>query len=79
MTQTVPVFDGHNDVLLRLRRSGRPHPYQDFLQGGEAGHIDLPKARQGDWPVDFVPCSFPRQASNLMTTGISRPRPSRKR
>ncbi|WP_429932266.1 dipeptidase [Agrobacterium vitis] len=47
MTQTVPVFDGHNDVLLRLRRSGRPQPYEDFLQGGEAGHIDLPKARQG--------------------------------
>ncbi|MBB4008928.1 dipeptidase [Allorhizobium taibaishanense] len=47
MMTATPVFDGHNDVLLRLRRSGRPDPVTDFLEGGQPGHIDLPKAREG--------------------------------
>lgn len=42
----IPVFDGHNDVLLRLRRGGS-NSVQSFLQGEAAGHIDLPKARRG--------------------------------
>ncbi|MBN8994601.1 MAG: dipeptidase [Rhizobiales bacterium] len=43
------VFDGHNDVLLRLwehSRQGRD-PVAEFLEGTEAGHIDLPRARAG--------------------------------
>ncbi|MEM8552992.1 MAG: dipeptidase [Pseudomonadota bacterium] len=43
MTQR--VFDGHNDVLLRLWRQDRTG--QSFLDGGEEGHIDLPRARTG--------------------------------
>ncbi|MFJ6323012.1 MULTISPECIES: dipeptidase [unclassified Rhizobium] len=48
MTQSslVPVFDGHNDVLLRLRRSSS-NSVNAFLQGEDAGHIDLPRARRG--------------------------------
>ncbi|MBP1853021.1 dipeptidase [Rhizobium halophytocola] len=42
-----PVFDGHNDVLLRLRRSGQPDPAKAFLEGEKTGHIDLPRAREG--------------------------------
>ncbi|NLR97832.1 membrane dipeptidase [Rhizobium sp. P38BS-XIX] len=42
----IPVFDGHNDVLLRLRRGGS-NSVRSFLQGEAAGHIDLPKARRG--------------------------------
>src|SRR3954454_10651087 len=42
----IPVFDGHNDVLLRLfRRGGEAE--RAFLDGEAAGHIDLPKARRG--------------------------------
>lgn len=44
-----PVFDGHNDVLLRLwshAKAGRD-PVAEFLQGTEEGHIDLPRARAG--------------------------------
>jgi membrane dipeptidase len=41
----IPVFDGHNDVLLRLHRAGvGPGP---FLEGREGGHLDLPRARRG--------------------------------
>lgn len=43
-----PVFDGHNDTLLRL--------YEDesvdvtaFLQRREEGHLDLPRARDSGW------------------------------
>jgi membrane dipeptidase len=42
----IPVFDGHNDALLRLfRRGGEAE--RAFLNGEAAGHIDLPKARRG--------------------------------
>jgi membrane dipeptidase len=43
----IPVFDGHNDVLLRLWLSGEPSPEMRFIEGETAGHIDLPKARKG--------------------------------
>lgn len=47
MTKPTPVFDGHNDVLLRLYKSTSKDPVADFLGGEEAGHIDLKKARAG--------------------------------
>jgi len=47
MTANIPVFDGHNDVLLRLYRSASSDVVSDFLNGEEAGHIDLNKARAG--------------------------------
>ena len=47
------VFDGHNDVLLRLRRSGKMPAYKAFLDGEVEGHIDLPKAKQGGFPCDL--------------------------
>ena len=47
-----PVFDGHNDTLLRLwlnnDREGRR-----FLEGDEGGHIDLPRARAGGMAGGF--------------------------
>lgn len=43
----LPIFDGHNDLLLRMRRSGLADPIAPFLQGEETGHIDLPRARRG--------------------------------
>ncbi|NTF33086.1 dipeptidase [Rhizobium skierniewicense] len=44
---TVPVFDGHNDVLLRLKLSGYSAPETQFIDGDTVGHIDLPRAKQG--------------------------------
>ncbi len=51
---TVPVFDGHNDVLLRLHES----PSRDFLVEGE-GHLDLPRARRGGFAGGFFACFVP--------------------
>jgi membrane dipeptidase len=43
------IFDGHNDVLLRLwnRRKEGADPLVDMTDGVAAGHIDLPRARAG--------------------------------
>jgi len=43
----IPIFDGHNDVLLRLFRSGVEDSQRLFLDGEEKGHLDLPRALQG--------------------------------
>jgi membrane dipeptidase len=43
----VPIFDGHNDVLLRLYRRGGIDGPRLFLEGEPKGHLDLPKAVEG--------------------------------
>ena len=47
MTTNISIFDGHNDVLLRLYKSNSSDVVSDFLDGEDAGHIDLKKARAG--------------------------------
>lgn len=43
------VFDGHNDVLLRLWQTLRAggDPVAEFVDGTTEGHIDGPRARKG--------------------------------
>jgi len=43
----IPIFDGHNDVLLRLYRRGGADAAAAFLRGEDKGHLDLRKARRG--------------------------------
>jgi membrane dipeptidase len=47
VTDLIPVFDGHNDALLRLYNHHDGDPLAGFLAGSDGGHIDLPKARAG--------------------------------
>ena len=49
MTTSIPIFDGHNDVLLRLYKSTSSDVVSDFLRGEQRGHIDLKKARAGSF------------------------------
>ncbi|HEY5817382.1 MAG TPA: dipeptidase [Mesorhizobium sp.] len=44
-----PIFDGHNDVLLRLWRNeaGGGDPVEEFSKGTDKGHIDGPRAAKG--------------------------------
>jgi len=55
---SIPVFDGHNDTLLDLylpeRGEGRT-----FFERSEAGHIDLPRAREGGFGGGFFACWTP--------------------
>ncbi len=43
------VFDGHNDVLLRLWRTmkGGGDPVAEFVKGTSQGHIDAPRSKVG--------------------------------
>lgn len=43
------VFDGHNDLLLRLWRNAASggDPVREFVEGTTKGHIDAPRARAG--------------------------------
>ena len=44
----IPIFDGHNDVLLRLMLKSEPDGgAASFLEGDGTGHLDLPRAREG--------------------------------
>jgi membrane dipeptidase len=47
MSDLIPIFDGHNDVLLRLHRDGLEGAEQRFLEGEQRGHLDLPRAKAG--------------------------------
>jgi membrane dipeptidase len=57
----VPIFDGHNDVLLRLYRRGGADAPRAFLDGEAKGQLDLPMAHQGGFAgglfAIFVPSS----------------------
>ena len=46
------VFDGHNDVLLRLGGPYGGGP-DAFFERGEKGHLDLPRAREGGFGGGF--------------------------
>jgi len=44
----LPIFDGHNDVLLRLARKAESDGgVASFLDGDGDGHLDLPRAKAG--------------------------------
>jgi membrane dipeptidase len=42
----IPVFDGHNDTLTRIRLA-EGDDVRSFLERSDHGHIDLPRAREG--------------------------------
>lgn len=56
-TGPLPIFDGHNDTLLRLWR--KELPTAAFFERGEAGHIDLPRARAGGFAGGLFACFVP--------------------
>lgn len=53
-----PVFDGHNDVLLKLHRMGGLSAVPKFIEGCE-GHIDVPRARSGGFGGGFFAIYVP--------------------
>ena len=44
---TIPIFDGHNDLLLRLWRAAPKERDRLWLEGDGDGHLDLPRMRRG--------------------------------
>ena len=62
----MPIFDGHNDVLLCLPERGGASA---FLAGSGEGHLDLPRAREagfaGGFFAIFVPSPTVDYAASL--------------
>ncbi|MEX2535245.1 MAG: dipeptidase [Trueperaceae bacterium] len=57
MPHPLPIFDGHNDVLLRLTEQGQS--VESFLEGSETGHLDLPRTREGGFAGGLFACYTP--------------------
>ncbi|MEP0235877.1 dipeptidase [Roseibium sp.] len=59
---TVPIFDGHNDTLLKHVVARGTDRETDFFQRAETGHLDLPRAREGGFAgglfAMFVPSNI---------------------
>ena len=58
MPDTPLVFDGHNDVLLRMWEAGGRAAVSAFA-AGDSGHIDLPRARKGGFGGGFFAIYVP--------------------
>jgi len=69
MSEPIPYFDGHNDALLRLFLDKTGKGIAQFVEGGAAGHIDLPRARQGN----FVGGLFATFSPPAPSTGTTAP------
>jgi membrane dipeptidase len=64
----LPVFDGHNDLLLRLWLPAEQDPVARFLHGSLSGHLDMARIRQGGFAgglfaVFVPPAQFVKQGS----------------
>ncbi len=62
---TVPVFDGHNDVLLRLWQQTEGDPVADFLKGDGIGHLDMPRMKKGGFAGGFFAIFSPADGEDL--------------
>ena len=83
--RSVPIFDGHNDVLLRLWKREGDDPARAFLDGEGKGQLDLPMARQGGFAggmfAIFVPSpspdpkAKPKDGAAVLNTEVGAPMP----
>jgi membrane dipeptidase len=58
----LPIFDGHNDVLLRLWLKKSARAAEDFVEGDSLGHMDLPRIQAGNMVGGFFAIFSPSQA-----------------
>jgi membrane dipeptidase len=67
----MPIFDGHNDTLLLIHKSRHPNgdpkapdtPY-DFFERNSQYHIDLPRAKEGNFAGGFFAVYVPAEKPN---------------
>jgi membrane dipeptidase len=58
MTNLVPVFDGHNDIVLKVAAAG-PARDKFWLHGEGAGHLDLPRMQSAGFAGGFFAVYIP--------------------
>lgn len=56
-----PIFDGHNDMLLRLADLASDQAIQRFLDGRDDGHLDWPRMREGGFAGGLFAVFVPPQ------------------
>ena len=71
MSDRIPIFDGHNDALLRLYLRGGADAAAAFLDGEDKGHLDLPKARAGGFAGGLFAIFVPSPKRNNGGEGSS--------
>src|SRR3546814_15188051 len=59
----MPIFDGHNDVLLRLIRKGAADVERHFIDGDGEGHLDLPRMTAGGFAGGLLAVFLPSPSS----------------
>ena len=59
---TLPIFDGHNDVLLNLHLPERGAGRSFFVES-EKGHLDLPRMRKGGFGGGFFAVFIPSEGN----------------
>ena len=64
----IPVFDGHNDMLLRFLLNTGTEKECSFFNETDKGHIDLPRSRKGGFSGGLFAMFTP---SKFNTAGIS--------
>ena len=65
MSDLVPVFDGHNDTLLKLELAARNGAPRDFAEDGSDIDIDLPRARRGGFAGGFFAMFAPKKVMRI--------------
>ncbi len=58
MPSQIPVFDGHNDIVLKIAAAG-PDRAKLWLQGEGAGHLDLPRMLASGFAGGFFAVYIP--------------------
>jgi len=68
----VPVLDGHNDTLTRIREASGEEA-RTFLERSEHGHVDLPRAREGGLGGGFFAIFTPSPRYERVVRPMLRP------
>ena len=61
----IPVFDGHNDLLLRLLHTAPAARDAVWLHGDGKGHLDLPRMKKGGFVGGFFAIYIPSPHSGI--------------
>lgn len=75
MATPVKVFDGHNDIVLKIAAAG-PNREKLWLQGAGAGHLDLPRMKAAGFAGGFFAVYIPSsEMANLADSEALMDRP----
>ncbi|PCI05618.1 MAG: peptidase [Hyphomicrobiales bacterium] len=57
------IFDGHNDILLRLYMMNETGAQRHFIEGRDNGHLDMPRIKEGGFGGGFFAIYVPSPAA----------------